>query len=170
MFASIMRSLGYVPFDALVKAEGDLMEAQGAQKQWGKRHAELTAEVESLSEQLRVANLRNSGLATERTAIEAQRDDAREVAEMMASGPRPYVAVEPEPKRLTLRFVKGASDHTGVIIKQSVRNKANEEHFAEVSAACNELINKAWPNVATTAKRVRANREPAPAPLDTPTK
>ena len=123
MLASILRAFGLAPFKALLDAESELIAVKGA---------------------LKLKQDDNDNIKAMSKKLIADYDALR-------TEPKPFFAVMMEPKRLTLHFRRSALDPSPVIVKQGVRNKSNEQHYSELCAACNALIeNKGSASVGKT--------------------
>lgn len=147
MLNKIMKGLGYVPFAALVEAETEIKLLKDAL-------VKTSLEVSDRAKD--VSDLRK---AAEKARINYA--DAHELVARYQHRDRPHVFVEQEPKRLSLVLMRSAIDPAPVVIKQGVRNKANEAHYADLMKAANKLIGDAF--------EISTAGQPAP-PLDKPNK
>lgn len=145
MLNSIMKWLGYVPFAALVAAERDL-------KLQLERVKKADAEIMGRDETINRIRTREAQTAADIKTTLGQLDAYKQ-------RDRPHVFVQEEPKRLSLVLARSAIDPAPLVLKQGVRNKANEAHYADLMKQANILIGDAFAPV-----------KPRGAPLDKPTK
>lgn len=130
MFAKIMRYLGYVPFEALVQAERDAMLHSSRAK---KADEEIVARDETINR-----------IRTREANTVADNKRMGELLNNYGMRSQPHIFVKDEPKRLSLVLARNAIDPAPVILKQGVRNKANEAHYADLMKQANTLISEAF--------------------------
>lgn len=145
MLNSIMKWLGYTPFASLVAAERDLALQIARVK---KADEEIVARDETINR----IRTREAQTASDLKAL-------RNALDRYEGRDRPHVFVQEEPKRLSLVLARSAIDPAPLVLKQGVRNKANEAHYADLMKQANILIGDAFAPV-----------KPRGVPLDKPTK
>lgn len=167
MFASIMRSLGYVPFDALVQAENELANTKielDTIKTTSKKVLDGIKARESAGTKI------INDLEAELVRTRNGRDLFSKVTAAIISGTgNPSFTVTDDGKTLALQAVLDADM---LVIKSTVKNKKNLDHLTALARSLNLMMIRRGELVS----RMVRDAMPAPAvpadepiPLDAPT-